>query len=138
MTICAFFRCVSFRAGQFLSKFRRKYINAVLIIAHSLFPRNLCTNFRARINFVVKSNLVRAKISSNKVFKVYTIFSKQKLFRVIVHYHLAFIISILYLWIDTNFFSSFPCFTATVQDNPSWQLNSENSAKVRLLWKVSK
>ena len=128
-----FFRCIDFRAGQFLSKFRRKYINAVLIIAHSLFPRNLCTNFRGRVNFV----LVRAKISSNKIFEVYTIFSKQKLFCAIVHYHLVFIISIIYLWIETNFFSSFPYFTATAQDIPSWQLNTENSAKVRLLWKVS-
>ena len=72
--------------------------------------------------------LVRAKISSNKVFKVYTIFSKQKLFRIIVYYQL---VSILYLRIHTNVFSSFPCCAA-------WQLNSENSAKVRLLWKVSK
>ena len=54
MAICAFFQCVNFRAGQFLSKFRRKYINAVLIVAHSLFPHNLCTNFRARINFVAQ------------------------------------------------------------------------------------
>ena len=134
MTICAFFRCINFHAGQFLSKFRRKYINAISIVAHSLFPRNLCTNFCGRINFI----LVRAKISSNKVFKVYTISSKQKLFCVIVHYHLVFIVSIIYLWIDTNFFSSFQCFTATEQDNLSWQLNSEKVAKVRLLWKVSK
>ena len=134
MTICAFFRCINFCAGQFLSKFRRKYINAILIVAHNLFPRNLCTYFRPQINFV----LVRAKISSNKVFKFSTIFLKQKFICVIVHYHLVFIISLIYLWIDTSFFSSFPCFTATEQDNPGWQLNSENSAKVRLLWKVSK
>ena len=82
--------------------------------------------------------LVCAKIGSGKVFKVYTIISKQNLFRIIVHYHLVFIISVLYLWTDTNFFSSFPCFTATEQDNPCWHLNSENRAKVRLLWKVSK
>ena len=37
MTICAFFRCVNFRADQFLSKFRRKYINAVLSVASRTF-----------------------------------------------------------------------------------------------------
>ena len=98
----------------------------MLIVAHSLFPCNLCTSFCAQINF----GFVRAKISSNKVFKYYTISSKQKLFCVIVHYHLVFIISIIYLWIDTNCFSSFQCFTATEQDSPSWQLNSEKVAKV--------
>ena len=99
MAICAFFWCVNFRAGQFLSKFRKKHINAVLIVAHILLP-----------------HIFVLKISSNKVFKVYTIFSKQKLFRIIVYYQL---VSILYLRIDTNVFSSFPCCAATEQDSPS-------------------
>ena len=83
-----------------------------------------------------KSNSLDLKLVRAK--KVCTIFLKQKLFCIIVHYHLVFTIVVLYLWIDTNFLSTFPCFRARKQDNPSWHLNSKNSAKVRFLWKTSK
>ena len=48
------FWCVSFRAGKFLSKFRKKCINPVLIVAHSLFTHNFCTKFRAWIDLVAQ------------------------------------------------------------------------------------
>ena len=46
-----FFWCFNFRAGQFLSKFRSKYINAVLILAHSL---NRVTFVLIFVNFVAQ------------------------------------------------------------------------------------
>ena len=72
--------------------------------------------------YVNARKLLRNEISSNKVFKVYTIFSKQKLFCIIVHYQLVISVYFYILFVNWHkVFFFFPMFIGC------W---------ARLLWKV--